>query len=34
MTTVQIIIIASVIVLGALYWLRRSANVKARSRNR
>jgi hypothetical protein len=34
MTTVQIVIIAAVCVFGLLYWVRRTANVKARSRNR
>ncbi len=34
MTTVQIVIVAAVAVFGLLYWLRRSANVKSRSRNR
>jgi hypothetical protein len=34
MTIVQIVIIAAVCVFGLMYWLRRTANVKARSRNR
>jgi hypothetical protein len=33
MTTLQIIIVCSVIVFGLLYWMRRNAN-RARSRNR
>jgi hypothetical protein len=34
MTPAQIAIVAAVVVFGLLYWIRRSANVKARTRNR
>ena len=34
MSTVQIVIVAAVVVFGLFYWMRRSANAKSRQRAR